>query len=157
MEKLVEDMKIMKNALAEMKSMKDDLAALSELVKGLQPKQLRLKDDSDSSHNMTGQPGFVDHSPFKVEARIEIPAYNGDLSPEELDGWLKSLEVYFSTKGFSKEQRVSFARLRLDGHALIWWEAYTSGLDAPVTTWKQFTTAIQNQLYPIGYKERLRE
>ncbi|OMO72786.1 Retrotransposon gag protein [Corchorus capsularis] len=49
---------------------------------------------------------------FKMEVRIEIPIYDGELDPEKLNRWIKQLE--------------------------------------------EFTAAIKNQFYPLGYEEELK-
>ncbi|OMO94682.1 Retrotransposon gag protein [Corchorus capsularis] len=95
-----------------------------------------------------------------MEVRIEIPIYDGELDPEKLNGWIKQLEVYFSTKPYTDQQRISFARLRLGNHAVTWWESFNPGLEAegmaPIQTWQEFTAAIKNQFYPLGYEEELK-
>ncbi|OMO60967.1 hypothetical protein CCACVL1_23781 [Corchorus capsularis] len=87
---------------------------------------------------------------FKMEVRIEIPIYDGELDPEKLNRWIKQLEVYFSTKPYTNQQKISFARLRLGNHAVTWWESFNSGLEAegmaPIQTWQEFTASIKNQL-----------
>jgi hypothetical protein len=35
------------------------------------------------------------HIPFKVEAKLEIPMYDGQINAKVLDSWLKQLDVYF--------------------------------------------------------------
>ncbi|OMO87157.1 hypothetical protein CCACVL1_09231, partial [Corchorus capsularis] len=98
--------------------------------------------------------------PFKMEVRIEIPIYDGELDPEKLNGWIKQLEVYFSTKSYTDQQKISFSRLRLGNHAVTWWESFISGLEAegmaPIQTWQEFTAAIKNQFYHLGYEEELK-
>ncbi|OMO52468.1 Retrotransposon gag protein [Corchorus olitorius] len=43
---------------------------------------------------------------------------------------------------------------------VTWWESYNSGLEAegmpPIRTWPEFTAAIKNQFYPLGYEKELR-
>lgn len=58
--------------------------------------------------------------PFKMDVHIEIPLYRGELDPEQLDGWLKQLDVYFSTNHCNKMQKITFAILQHGGHALTW-------------------------------------
>jgi hypothetical protein len=53
------------------------------------PKERRLE-----THVMTTT--FSSSSaPFRVEAKLEIPMFNGQTNVEALDGWLKQLEFYF--------------------------------------------------------------
>eukprot|EP01018_Ginkgo_biloba_P032244 Gb_13779 [translate_table: standard] len=41
--------------------------------------------------------------PFKVEAKVEIPPYEGQLDAEKLNNWLSQLEVYFGCQGLDEE------------------------------------------------------
>lgn len=155
MEKLGEDMQ----------EMRKNMKMMMEMMKGMVPPSK----DQDNQHQIIEEEGSNSHSnakidvetPFKLQANFQIPSYVGELDPEKLDGWLKTLEVYFSTKAYTELHKVSFARLKLGGHALTWWEAHTSGLstnnEPPVSSWIQFSTALRNQFYPIGHRERLKE
>ncbi|GKC73147.1 hypothetical protein Tco_1119030 [Tanacetum coccineum] len=64
------------------------------------------------------------HKPFKVEARIDIPSYDGTVDTEKLDSWIDQLETYFTLYGLSSTEKVSFARLKLTSHALAWWNSF---------------------------------
>jgi hypothetical protein len=65
--------------------------------------------------------------------------------------------IYRSIHHIDEEKRISFARLKLEGHALNWWEIHMETLrmesDPLVTRWEEFKTIIKSQLYPIGYVE----
>ncbi|GJT76267.1 hypothetical protein Tco_1042992 [Tanacetum coccineum] len=61
--------------------------------------------------------------PFKVEARIDIPSYDGTVDAEKLDSWIDQLETYFTLYGFTSVKKVSFVRLKLTSHALAWWNS----------------------------------
>jgi hypothetical protein len=39
--------------------------------------------------------------------------------------WLQQIEVYFSVHHIEEEEKISFARLKLEGHALTLWEIHT--------------------------------
>ncbi|KAH9320861.1 hypothetical protein KI387_015500 [Taxus chinensis] len=65
-----------------------------------------------------------DHTPFKVETKVEIKSFEGQVDAELLDKWLKQLEVYFSVHNVTEAQRITFARLKIEGHALVWWETH---------------------------------
>jgi hypothetical protein len=56
-----------------------------------------------------------------------------------------------------EEKKISFSRLKLEGHALTWWESHMETLrlegDPLVTKWEDFKTLIKSQFYPIGYVE----
>ncbi|GKD75970.1 hypothetical protein Tco_1334252, partial [Tanacetum coccineum] len=48
---------------------------------------------------------------FKVEARIDIPTYDGTVDAEKLDSWIDQLETYFTLYRFHSKEKVIFARL----------------------------------------------
>lgn len=52
-------------------------------------------------------------TPFKVEAKLEIPSYDGQIDIERLNSWLKQLEVYFSVYKIKEMQKISFAPLKM--------------------------------------------
>jgi hypothetical protein len=62
---------------------------------------------------------------FKMEVKVDINPYQGEIDALKLNHWLQQLEVYFSVHHIDEEQNISFARLKLEGHALTWWEIHT--------------------------------
>ena len=73
---------------------------------------------------------------------------------------MQSLEFYFSIHQIDEEHKISFAQLKLEGHALTWWEIQKEELrlegDMLVTKWEDLETLIKSQLYPIVYVEVLK-
>jgi hypothetical protein len=94
---------------------------------------------------------------FNMEEKVDINPYQGEIDALKLNHWLQQLEVYFNIHHIDEEQKISFSRLKLEGHALTWWEIHTKTLrlegDPPVTRWEDFKTLIKSQFYPIGYVE----
>jgi hypothetical protein len=92
-----------------------------------------------------------------MEVKVDINPYQGEIDALKLNHWLQQLEVYFSVHHIDEGKKISFARLKLEGHALTWWESHTETLrlegDPPVTRWEDFKTLIKSQFYPIGYVE----
>jgi hypothetical protein len=89
----------------------------------------------------------------KLEAKIEIPEYRGELDGEKLDAWLDKLESYFSLYGFNDLQRLTFVRVKMESHALIWWNAYVQSRGFQNLAWDGFKTLVRKQFYPVGYRE----
>ena len=60
---------------------------------------------------------------YKIEKRpkFEVPTFLGNLNPEELIDWINELEEYFEYKAIEDLDRVKFAKVKLKGHAKIWW------------------------------------
>jgi hypothetical protein len=111
---------------------------------------------------MLGNLGYENFSsssniPFKVEAKFEITMFDGQTNVEFLDGWLKQLEVYFGLYQVQETQRISFPRLKMIGHDLLWWESYVDALrigNKPIVTKREaFKALLKSQFYPIGYEE----
>jgi hypothetical protein len=49
---------------------------------------------------------------------ILVWIYQGEIDALKLNHWLQQLEVYFSVHHIDEEKNISFARLKLEGHAL---------------------------------------
>lgn len=92
-----------------------------------------------------------------MEAKVDIKPYHSDIDALKLNHRLKQLEVSSSIHQIAEEQKISFAQLKLEVHALAWWESHTNTImleGAPlVTKWEEFKTLIKSQFYPIGYVE----
>ena len=90
-------------------------------------------DASSSSHSIS----------FKVEEKVEIPTFGGEVDDDKLNNWLNQLEVYIQIQGVLGDvNKISFARLKMDGHALIWWETHVETLkyenQPKVYSWEEF-------------------
>jgi hypothetical protein len=94
---------------------------------------------------------------FNMEWKLNINPYQADNIALKLNHWLQQLEFYFIIHHINEEQKISFTRLKLDGHALTWWEIHTGTLrlegDLPITRWEDFKALIKSQFYPIRYVE----
>jgi hypothetical protein len=53
-----------------------------------------------------------------MEEVVDINTYQGGISSLKLNHWLQQLEVYFYVHGIDEEQKISFRKLKLEGHAL---------------------------------------
>jgi hypothetical protein len=53
-----------------------------------------------------------------MEAKVEINPYQCEIDELKLNHWLQQLEFYFSVHLIDEEKNISFARLKLEGHAL---------------------------------------
>ena len=53
-----------------------------------------------------------------MEAKVDIKPYQGEIDALKMYHWLQQLEVYFNVHHIDEEQNISFARLKLEGHAL---------------------------------------
>ncbi|GKD34775.1 hypothetical protein Tco_1250284 [Tanacetum coccineum] len=97
------------------------------------------EDDDNESENVNKTREHGSHHPFKVEAKIGIPTYDGTIDAEKLDSWLDQLETYFTLYGFRSSDKVVFARLKLTSHALARWNSQLKIMDNAEISWKKFT------------------
>ncbi|GJW95820.1 hypothetical protein Tco_0175492 [Tanacetum coccineum] len=109
--------------------------------------------EEDQPNETHVSPSRGSHKPFKVEARIDIPSYDGTVDAEKLDSWLDQLETYFTLYGFTSTEKVSFARLKLTSHALAWWNAQLKMTREEEITWNEFKRLLRQEYYPIGYSQ----
>jgi hypothetical protein len=94
----------------------------------------KSKDDEDSgkesrnkSEKEKPSSSVVDPSQslFKMEAKVDINPYQSEINALKLNHWLQQLQVYFSIHHIDEEREIKFSRLKLEGHALTWWEIHT--------------------------------
>jgi hypothetical protein len=106
----------------------------------------------------TRRPEIQEVAPYlwgtmKLEAKVEIPEFRGDIDGEKLDAWLDRLESYFSLYGFNDLQKITFVRVKMESHALVWWNAYVQAHGMHGTTWDRFKELVRRQFYPVGYQD----
>jgi len=53
-----------------------------------------------------------------MEAKVDIKPYQGEIDALKHNNWFQQLEVYFNIHHIDEEQKISFTRLKLEGHAL---------------------------------------
>jgi hypothetical protein len=74
-----------------------------------------------------------------------------------MNQWLQQMEVYFNVHEVTGKQKIAFSQLKLEGHALAWWESDAVGRELgnepPLIDWEVFKDMIKAQFYPIGYEE----
>ena len=60
---------------------------------------------------------------MKLDVKFELPIYDGEMNPENLDNWIKQLEVYCRIHKISDERtKIQLTTLRMGGTTLIWWK-----------------------------------
>ncbi|CAL2259851.1 unnamed protein product [Prunus armeniaca] len=90
---------------------------------------------------------------LKIDFKVDIPIYKGDIDPEKLDNWIDTLETYFTVYKYSNVQKIKYASLKLSSHALTWWKSYQRRYDVSKLTWKNFKKLLRKQFYPVGYED----
>ena len=52
--------------------------------------------------------------------------FNGEVNAENLDNWIRQLEVYLRIQNLHDDDtKMQLASLRMEGATLVWWEAKT--------------------------------
>ena len=78
---------------------------------------------------------------------------------EKVNNWLKQLEVYFQIHGVvSDVNKIYFARLKMSGHALVWWEIHLETLNhehlSKISSWNEFKELLRDQFYLLGHHNK---
>ncbi|XP_059077090.1 uncharacterized protein LOC131876228 [Cryptomeria japonica] len=85
-----------------------------------------------------------------------LPTYGGSLNGEEVLDWIEALNNHFEYKEVPEEKRVSLAKSRLKGSALLWWtvvqEERTNEGKKKITSWERMKNKIKEQFLPIDYE-----
>jgi Ty3 transposon capsid-like protein len=143
---------------ARFQQLESSIETICELLRELKPRKEEKKPESelDTPKRDEGEPN-TSKTPFRVEAKVEIRPYDGQMEPEKLNNWIRQLEVYFSCYSFSDKEKISFSRLKMDGYALLWWESLCQERfltkQKQVVDWEEFKTLVKAQFYPMGYEE----
>jgi len=94
-----------------------------------------------------------------MEVKFKLKSFGGEIDPERLNQWFKQMEAYFWVQKIeSDEEKIEIATLKLEGHALVWWEAYldsnTSFEEVPMIRWSAFKELLRDQFYPLGHHQK---
>jgi hypothetical protein len=96
-------------------------------------------------------------TPFKVQIKLDIPIFEGQIDANVVDKWLNLLEGYFSVHNFLNRENITFALLKVIPHVKDWWETFyeqtkieEASLFAVMDTWESFRDAIKEQYYLVG-------
>jgi hypothetical protein len=57
-----------------------------------------------------------------LEAKVEMISYHGEKDVENLNSWLKKVDIYFNMHRIREEHQISFIDLKMFGNDLIYWE-----------------------------------
>jgi hypothetical protein len=61
---------------------------------------------------------------LKLDVKFALPLFDGDANLENLDNWIRQVEVYCCVQRIDEEEaKVQLASLQLEGIALVWWES----------------------------------
>ena len=77
--------------------------------------------EAESVLNLEEERLFKAISKIGKRPKFEVPTFLGNLNLEELINWINELEEYFEYEDIEDPYRVKFAKVKLKGHANIWW------------------------------------
>ena len=85
--------------------------------------------------------------------------FNGEVNAEKLDNWRRQLEVYLRIQNLHDDNtKIQLASLRMDGAALVWWEAQTKNeirKHGNITlSWADIISAIKKKFYPLSHLQK---
>jgi len=88
---------------------------------------------------------------------VDIKPYAEEVDVVRINQWLQWMEVYFNMHEVIGKQKIYFFQLKLEDHALAWWESDAVsrelGNEIPLIDWEVFKGMIKSHFYPIGYEE----
>jgi hypothetical protein len=92
---------------------------------------------------------------LNLDVKFSLPMFNVDANPENLDNWIRQVEVYFHAQHIDEEEvKVQLDSLRLEGTALVWWERKLQDISKfgnILSSWSEFKSEIRKQFYKLGY------
>jgi hypothetical protein len=71
------------------------------------------EESSSSSH-------FRSVAPFKVQNKVDIPLFEGQIDSNSLEKWLNMLEGYYSVQNFPDIKKITFTLLISFPHVRAW-------------------------------------
>nr|CAD1827286.1 unnamed protein product [Ananas comosus var. bracteatus] len=117
-------------------------------VKGAVEDTLGVRDDDNSDDDGSIAPSVAEMrlKPFKVEAKIEIPNYDGIVDAEKLDAWLDQLEMYFDLYNYSNALK-EFCPIGYEEERWKRWHVLRQRHDQTV---QDYTTDFRRQALALG-------
>ena len=82
--------------------------------------------------------------------------FNGEVNAENLDNWIRQLEVYLRIQNLQDDDtKIQLASFRMEGATLDWWEAKTKEEIKKngkiILSWTDFITEIKQHFYPLAH------
>ena len=75
--------------------------------------------------------------------------FNGEVNAKKIDNWIRQLEFYLRIQNLHEDDtKIQLASLRMEGEALVWWEAKTKDeikKHGKITlSWAEFIPQLSN-------------
>lgn len=93
--------------------------------KGMTPEVAKKLQELEE-HQRTFVEALRSESKEATEGKVDVPTFNRKLGANEAIDWIEALNNHFEYKGVPKDMKVKFAKCKLQGSALTWWN-YVQG------------------------------
>ena len=123
-----------------------------------------------NSISVSSSPSSSVHQPYKskntgkkpflkLDVKFELPMFDGEVNAENLDNWIRQLEVYLRIQNFyDDDTKIQLASLRMEGETLVWREAKTkeeiNKHGKIILSWTDFINAIKIQFYLLAHMQK---
>jgi hypothetical protein len=114
-----------------------------------------------------GQDRHNDHRDFRepedrmTHIKIEALTFDGSLDPWVFTDWLRQMEHFFEWYNWAENKKVRFAKMKLTGRALLYWDEVTDNLirrqEPPITNWPEMKQQLSRNYLPPTYRSALLE
>ena len=124
---------------------------------------------SSSSSSSTSTSSSVHHSHkfentgkshfLKLDVKLELPNFDGEVNAQKLDNWIRKLEFYLRIQNFHDEEtKIQLASLRMEGTTLVWWEVKTKEeikkYGKIILSWSDLIFAMKQQFFPLAHMQK---
>jgi hypothetical protein len=93
--------------------------------------------------------------------KVDVPDFYGKLEPHAFEDWLTAIEDYFDWFAVSEERKVRYIRMKLKGHARVWWGSVEEQLQRtqrpPISHWEEMKERLKEKYLPIDYEQMMFE
>ena len=71
--------------------------------------------------------------------KVNPPTFNGDVSPEKAEHWIRHIKRLLETMDIQQDQdRIALATIQMEGGAEHWWSMVRDSRPVAELTWEQF-------------------
>jgi len=93
--------------------------------------------------------------------KVDVPDFYGKLEPHAFEDWLTAIEDYFDWFAVSEDRKVRYIRMKLKGHARVWWGSVEEQLRRtqrpPISNWEEMKEQLKEKYLPIDYEQMMFE
>jgi len=93
--------------------------------------------------------------------KVDVPDFYGKLEPHAFEDWLTAIEDYFDWFVVLEEQKVRYIKMKLKGHARVWWGSVEEQLRQtqcpPISHWEEMKEQLKEKYLPIDYEQMMFE